>query len=186
MDAVERWFGAGFAQLHPLLQRLHRDGGSLAGVVTLEFGRGPGGWLGRRIARRLGLPSEPGRVGMRVDIRSDAHALYWDRRFDDGAAMRSVFRPVGAWPNGVWSESTGPMRLALKVDTAGGGWRWRQSALWYRGLRLPLAFAPRVDAAKAIENGRYAFRVAIAMPLLGPLLAYGGVLDLDDGNNLPH
>lgn len=185
MDAVERWFGAGFAQLHPALQRLHREGGRLSGDATLEFGRGPAGWLGERIAARFGIPARVRRIPLRVDIHSDADALYWDRSFGDGAPLRSIFRPTGAWPDGLWIESTGPVRLALSVDTDGGAWRWRRRALWYRGIRLPLAFAPRMDAYKAIEDDRYVFRVALSLAGLGLLFSYGGMLDLQGGTHEP-
>ena len=59
-DRVEFWFGEGFSGLHPLLQRLHRQGGVLEGEVELATGAGLAGWLGRRLAGKLGIPSVRG------------------------------------------------------------------------------------------------------------------------------
>src|SRR5690349_20256630 len=60
---VEEWFGSGFAELHPLLQLLHRKGGVLRGPVEVSFGQGLAGVVGRRLASRLRLalaaPNDP-------------------------------------------------------------------------------------------------------------------------------
>ncbi len=176
MGVVERWFGDGFAQLHPEIQRLHRHGGTLSGVVRVRHGRGIAGWLGARIARRLGIGPHTGDVALHVAIRSDDAVLHWDRRFGAGGWMRSEFHPVGAWPDGYWIEKTGAIALALMVDTDAGGWRWRPLRGWIHGLRVPMLLLPRVIAYKAISDGQYVFHVSLSLPLIGVLLAYEGRL----------
>ncbi|MBB4817006.1 hypothetical protein HNP29_000363 [Pseudomonas alcaligenes] len=177
-ELVERWFGAGFAGLHPLLQQLHRQGGVLQGEVELATGSGLAGWLGRRLAAKLGLQLGARRVPLRVDIHSDEAGLHWNRRFAESATLVSLFRPVGHWPDGHWEESTGALRLALKVDSHDGGWRWVPIAAWVRGLRVPLFLLPRTTAYKRIEDGRYHFFVGFSLPGLGTLLSYSGGLEL--------
>ncbi|WJN58007.1 hypothetical protein [Pseudomonas sp. SO81] len=54
-NSVTSWFGEHFTELHPLLQRLHREGGELAGEVEVRYGQGLAGLLGRRLANKLGL-----------------------------------------------------------------------------------------------------------------------------------
>ena len=185
--AVTRWFGAGYARLHPLLQALHREGGRLRGTVDLQIGPGLRGWLGRRIARRMGLPAMGGRLPFEVEIRHVGDALYWDRRFGDGTSMRSVFCPVGAWPDGYWIEATGPVRLHLGVDVVDGGWSWRCRRAFYRNIPVPMWLFPRTTAGKRAEDGRYRFEVAIALPLLGHVLRYGGLLDAQSpGSDSPN
>ncbi|WP_337058112.1 DUF4166 domain-containing protein [Pseudomonas sp. USHLN015] len=177
-DRVESWFGEGFIGLHPLLQRLHRQGGVLEGEVELASGAGLAGWLGRRLAGKLGIPLGARRVPLRVDIHCDESGLHWSRRFAGSATLVSLFRPVGRWPDGHWEECTGALRLALKVDTRDGGWRWVPIAAWVRGIRIPLALLPRTTAYKRIEGGRYHFYVGFSLPGLGELFSYSGGLEL--------
>jgi hypothetical protein len=173
-----RWFGAHFEQLHPLLQRLHCHGGTLAGEVTIRAGMGIAAWFGRRLARSLGIPAGQERCGFEVEIGHAGNTLLWQRRFESGARMLSVFEPVGTWPDGYWVERTGPFALRLTVDVIDQGWHWRVLGASYRGVPIPRWALPVSRAWKRIEDGRYRFKVEFAMPMLGTVLAYGGMLDV--------
>jgi hypothetical protein len=175
-QAVERWFGPGFAQLHPLLQQLHRHGGVLSGHVTVTYGAGLAGWLGKRVAARLGLPPHEGCIPLAVHIHSTQHALHWVRVFGAGEAVASIFTPVGAWPDGHWVERIGVIRAELRVDTSDGGWRWIPKRTSIYGVPLPGGLAPRLDAFKRVTQGQYQFAVTLFHPLLGTLFSYGGTL----------
>jgi hypothetical protein len=175
---VRDWFGAQFGELHPLLQQLHTEGGRLAGEVQLEFGSGLAGWLGRRLAKRMGLPREPGRIPLEVTITHTPQVLVWARRFGAAHEMVSLFEPVGHWPGGHWRERTGALHFRLTVDVREGGWYWRVLGASLHGLPLPVALLPRSHAYKRIEGGAYRFEVAFIAPLLGRMLAYGGLLQL--------
>jgi len=179
---VSDWLGAQFALLHPQLQSLHRDGGVLHGAVDIVFGRSLAGVFGRRLARRLGIPDTAGTHALEVDISHDGAALYWDRRFDQGSRMASVFRPVGHWPEGYWLEQTGPIELRLSVDVLDGGWYWRLLGAKFRGIPLPLWLLPQSKAYKRIENGSYRFQVGFSLPLFGLVLSYGGLLTAKIGD----
>lgn len=174
---VTRWFGPAFDELHPLLQALHRSGGVLRGEIDIRVGRGIAGWLGRRLAKSVGIPVDQLRRGFEVTIRHRSDALEWNRRFDNGAVMRSLFRPIGQRPQGHWVENTGPIEMHMTVDVEQGGWTWRLLRAYLRGVRVPLFLLPRSRAGKRIENGRYVFEVAFVLPLLGTVLSYGGALD---------
>ncbi|WP_339413076.1 DUF4166 domain-containing protein [Pseudomonas sp. EA_35y_Pfl2_R5] len=180
MSVVERWFGADFTQLHPLLQSLHRKGGKLHGLVDLQLGRGLAGIIGARLATRLGIPAELARVAFQVDIHDTDNALHWNRCFADNATLYSSFQPSGNWPNGYWLESTGSLKLALAVDVHQGGWYWRPLKAWLHGVRIPLWLLPRTEAYKRIEEGLYHFYVGFSLPLLGKRLSYSGTLQLDN------
>jgi hypothetical protein len=175
-SVVRRWFGPQFRQLHPLLQELHLRGGSLRGEVEIRLGGGLAGWLGRRLARSIGVPVDRPRRGFEVEISHTKDALQWDRRFDDGTIMRSTFVPVGAWPDGYWYEMTSALQLRLTVDTAGGGWQWRPLRAYLYGVRLPLRLLAESRAGKRVEEGRYVFLVEFVVPLVGRVLSYGGQL----------
>jgi hypothetical protein len=175
--AVELWFGPSFAQLHPLLQALHRRGGKLGGSVEIAFGRGIAGWFGRRLARSLGVPTAPGPHRLDVDIRSADGLLHWVRRFDGGRVFASHFVPVGAHPTGWWEERSGLLRLRLGVRVQDGAWHWEHRGSRLGPLPLPRRCMPRTEASKAaVADDRYAFRVAVHVPGLGEVLRYGGTL----------
>lgn len=175
---VERWFGPRFAALHPTLQHLHRGGGGrLEGTVDVTVPTGLAGVIGRRLAQRLGVPIDTPRHAFTVDISHQADGLHWDRRFDGRTDMRSVFEPIGTWPEGWWLERTGPVQLRLTVDVIDGGWHWRCQRISWRGVRLPMGLFPKSRAYKRIdEEGRYRFEVSFSMPLVGTVLGYGGTL----------
>lgn len=176
LNPVQRWFGPRFSLLHPELQALHLHGGRLRGEVDLTTGTGLAGIIGRRLARRMGLP-EPGRHAFAVDIHHDGRGLHWQRRIGSTATMNSYFVPHGVQPDGHWTEDSGPLQLRLTVDIIDGGWYWRCLGVSVGWLRLPRWLFPRSVGHKRFEQGKYRFRVAIALPLLGEVLSYGGVLD---------
>lgn len=179
-SVVSRWFGPAFDQLDPLLQDLHRHGGRLEGDIELSFGRGLAGLLGRRLARKMGLPTQPGNHRLAVDISHDPSTLYWDRCFDGGQRMASVFQPAGHWPDGFWIERTGAIELRLGVELVNGGWFWRLRSARIGRLPVPRWGLPRSEAGKIVVDGRYRFFVAFSLPLLGRLLCYGGDLSRQD------
>lgn len=174
--AVSTWFGDDFAQLHPLLQQLHREGGVLRGNVALAIPGGVAGWVGRRLATKLGIPSEAQNYPFEVTISHRANQLHWSRRFADGHTLLSIFEPVGRHANGYWRERTGNTELHLQVDILDGGWHWRCVGMRVAGLPVPLWLAPRTHAYKQIEADQYRFYVGFSLPLLGTLLSYGGLL----------
>ena len=173
---VEDWFGGAFCDLHPLLQRLHREGGVLSGDVDVQFGAGLAGVLGRRLAKRLGIDHERATNRLEVTIYSDHEGLHWNRRFNDRGEFRSTFVPVGRFPQGHWAERTGSIRLLLQVAIVNSGWHWRHMRTYASGLPLPAWLAPRTIAFKEIDGDRYRFRVDIGLPLFGTLLSYSGRL----------
>jgi hypothetical protein len=181
---VEDWFGPAFTQLHPLLQELHRRGGVLSGPLDVRYGRGLSGWLGRRLARRLGITSNGESNRLEVTIFSDERALHWNRRFNACSEFKSTFIPSGRFPRGHWVEANGGIRLRLAVEIMNRGWHWRHIATHLHGIPVPRLLAPRTRAYKEIDGDCYRFHVEIGLPILGLLLAYGGRLNLRSSSSL--
>ncbi|WP_081758314.1 DUF4166 domain-containing protein [Thalassolituus oleivorans] len=124
---VKNWFGDKFSNLHPLLQKLHTEGGRLTGDVEISYGKGLAGVIGVRLAKKMSLPSE-GTHQLVVSISHDIDGLHWDRCFNNQALVKSLFKPVGHVEDGYWIETTGPLSMKLTVDINDGGWFWRVSA----------------------------------------------------------
>lgn len=178
-NTVTAWFGEMFFELHPGLQSLHRHGGVLKGKIQLNFGKGLAGVLGKRIARKLGVPLQPGEHELRVEIRHVDKELNWSRCFDGEHVVQSIFTPVGNYQQGYWLEKTGPVSLKLTVDVIDGAWHWRVIAASFFGLPLPLFLFPDSVAHKKVIDGRYQFHVGFSMPWIGNLLSYEGRLTFE-------
>lgn len=133
-NATRLWFGESFDQLDPLLQKLHIDGGSLSGSVDIRFGRGVAGVLGRRVAKKLGVPTSVRDNTLRVEINHSDSRMFWNRTFNTDDVMRSVFEPFGTFPDGVWRENTGALSLQLRVDIINGGWHWILKNVSVKGI----------------------------------------------------
>jgi hypothetical protein len=175
---VENWFGEKFYTLHPLLQKLHLNGGRLKGKVDISYGNGIAGLIGRRLTKKLNIPSG-GIHQLVVNISHHSDGLHWDRNFDGKVEMKSVFTPVGTSDRGHWVEKTGPLQILLTVDTSDGGWSWQCLGFKLLGASLPVWMFPRTNAYKAIENDKYRFYVGFFMPILGKLFSYSGLLSAE-------
>lgn len=173
---VEDWFGSGFAELHPLLQRLHREGGILSGRVWVSFGQGLAGVLGRRLAARMGVPTVAGDHHFQVTIHSKGGILHWSRRFNGQSEFSSEFQPVGRYPSGYWVERSGLLSLALGVEVRDGNWHWQHRKNSMFGVPIPRALFPTTLASKRIDGELYRFCVEVRAPALGTLFGYSGTL----------
>lgn len=174
-DLVQNWFGSEFGELHPLLQKLHSDGGKLVGDVEISYGKGLAGIIGGRLASKMKLPHE-GAHKLVVSISHDKHGLHWGRSFNDQAPVTSLFKPVGTIQEGHWIETTGPLTMQLTVDVIDGGWFWRCLTVSFQGLGIPRWLVPHTTAYKKIENEKYRFYVDFSLPVIGSLVCYQGLM----------
>jgi hypothetical protein len=172
---VKNWFGDQFSNLHPLLQKLHSDGGELVGDVEISYGKGLAGIIGGRLGKKMNLPRE-GVHQLTVSISHDVDGLHWWRRFDEQTVIKSLFKPVGDIEQGYWIETTGPLSMKLTVDIKNGGWFWRCLKVNFLGLPIPRWLIPHTNAYKIIENGKYRFYVEFSLPIIGSLVSYQGLL----------
>lgn len=172
---VKNWFGDKFSNLHPLLQKLHTEGGRLTGDVEIYYGKGLAGVIGSRLAKKMNLPCE-GTHQLVVSISHDNAGLHWGRCFDDQTLVKSLFKPVGHIEQGYWIETTGPLSMKLTVDINNGGWFWRCLKVNFLGFPIPRWLIPKTNAYKIIENGKYRFHVEFSLPIIGSLVSYQGLL----------
>lgn len=126
----------------------------------------------------MDLPGE-GVHHLTVCISHQKDGLHWDRAFDGGEIMKSLFRPVGNIDHGYWIETTGPLTMKLTVDIKNGGWYWRCLKIAFLGFPIPIWLMPTLKAYKVIENDMYQFCVEFSLPAIGPLVSYQGLLSAE-------
>ena len=147
--------------------------------MHIQYGNGIAGLIGRRLAKKMGLPVA-GSHQLVVDISHDKDGLHWYRSFNHRDAVKSIFKPVGKKPDGHWLEITGPLTMQLTVDINRGGWYWRCLNMKAFGVPLPMWLLPKTTAYKVIEDERYRFYVEFSLPIIGSLVCYSGLLDTVD------
>jgi hypothetical protein len=91
---VSHWLKDGFSLLHPQLQHLHQQGGQLDGAVEVQFGQGLAGFIGKQLAKKLGIPTTDTPHHLTVDISHSHQALHWHRCFDNSISIFLSYRPL--------------------------------------------------------------------------------------------
>jgi hypothetical protein len=165
-----RAMGAAWETLPPAVRRLHdlsRDGGA-AGEGRVIRGRG---LIARAVAAAMRFPRS-GTWPLHVAFAETDGVERWTRDFG-GHLFSSELSLAAA---GV-TERFGPLRFDFDLPSGPHGLAMRLRR--WSAFRLPmiLFFAPRIAAREWEEEGRFRFEVDVALPLLGPVIAYSGWLE---------
>ena len=175
-----RLLGPSWHELAAPVRGLHLDGApfSGAGRFRVRHGAGP---IGALLARLLRLPSANEAASLRLLVTPLGRGERWVRTFD-GAPLVSTQREDG----GRLVERIGPLELGFRLEVRNGALHYLQAgaALSVGSVRIPFprALAPRIEAREEPE-GTEGTRVSVAVtvPWVGLLLAYGGYLETDAG-----
>ena len=164
-----RMMGPTFERLPPAVRAMHavvRDGGA-SGEAEVTGAANP---VGALIARIVGFP-RAGRYPLHVAFAEHDGVERWTREF---GITRFISELSEA--NGRLAERFGPARFYfdLPADETGLTMVMRRWSLL--GLPLSLSLAPRSLAREWEEDGSFHFDVPIALPLIGRLVHYRGVL----------
>lgn len=156
--------------VHPLIpspiQSLHSSRMAL-GRASVRRGRSP---IANLIARILGLPS-PGRVPLVIRFRQRQNGEIWERRFG-----QRVFT-TRQWADAdCLMERAGPLTLTFRLVVAHRRLNYVLEHGYLFGVPLPRALWPRIRASELACGGQVAFRVATALPWVGPIVAYRGTI----------
>ena len=165
--------GARFEALPPTVRRLHGGGRIRAQGRAVSAGRGVGALAARLI---LGAPGR-GRYALRFEVEPGDGGEVWTRWFG-ARRLRSRLR-VDAGDPRCLEERMGlaSFRLSMRATPTGFGWELES---WRIGpLPLPRWLAPQVRARCFAADGEYRFRVVVAHPWLGVVMAYAGRLTAD-------
>jgi hypothetical protein len=135
----------------------------------------------RGLARLLRLPAPGDAVDVRLLVEPCEGGERWRRTFD-GRAMNSRQYPAG---NGDLAERFGLIEFRFRREGTDGSSRFRQTraAIVAGPVRIPLPHlcAPAVTAREdVIGESTRRVDVRIALPLVGTLLTYQGIIDVEE------
>ncbi|MCY0856838.1 DUF4166 domain-containing protein [Cupriavidus sp. D39] len=165
----EIMLGASFADLPPVLQRVHRAQGiQLTGTLRVRWSQRR--WL-RVLLHLSALPRPAQAAPTRVAITPLAAGEQWHRQIG-GTLVASRMEGARA---GQVTERMGSLALALDTRVDGAG-RLRQASRRVSLFGMPLPWLRVLANERALDGHRYCCDVRIWMPRLGYLLRYDGVL----------
>jgi len=162
-----------FNQLPQPLQFLH-GGQSRVFTGRCDVQRGAG-FLSRLFAWITSLPPAGRDQPIEVTIKCNEQGEVWTRRF----GRRSMTSSLSA-EREVLVEQLGPVRFKFKLsyDATRQVIDWQLIQVRAMGMPLPVKWFDAVTASESVNNGRYGFDVAAALPLVGLLVKYKGWLDV--------
>ena len=158
-----------FALLPAPVRAMHSlsgDGGA-AGRGTVIRG---GSLLARLTCDLLGFPPA-GEYDVHVSFSECGGIERWTRRF----GPYSFSSEMGPSPYDV-AERFGPLRFHFELPVKDGRLEMVLRRWTAFGVPLPLLLAPRIHAFECAAGEDFVFDVAVAMPLLGPIVHYRGML----------
>jgi hypothetical protein len=164
-----RIMGTRFDAMAPTVRAIHdvwRDGGAEGEAEVI----GPANWLGGIVARIMRFPP-PGQHKLHVSFVEHDGLETWTRDFG-GHRFSSRLSQSG----GSLVERFGPMRFSFDLPNEGNGLAMVMSGWSFLGFPLPLALAPRSTAREWEADGCFRFDVPIALPLVGRIVHYRGLL----------
>lgn len=171
--------GAAFFRLPDALRALHGVHGTArySGQVTVVRGTG---LLSRLCARIAGLPRAMTDAPVTVEFASGPKGEIWARAF--GTPPKASRMRSRLWHrDGELRERLGPVQFRFVLHTWEGTIFWNVAGARLLGvLPLPAALFRDVRCNEREIDGRYAFEVEAALPLVGKLVRYHGWLLPDD------
>lgn len=169
-NALIACLGRAFFKLPEVVQRAHRGTTRLTGTVQVERGRGLG-WLLAALAR---LPRSNPKAELVVDAWHFPDQMVWSRTFD-GRKFETTFQTEGVY----LVEQYGAVGLVIEPVVDGGRLEYRLAATRVGPIALPRPLSLSLNAWEGERDGKYAFEVAVGLPLIGRIIRYAGELELE-------
>ncbi|MBO9711480.1 SDR family oxidoreductase [Sphingomonas sp.] len=164
-----RVLGDAFDALPPAVRAVHdfvADGGA-TGEGSVARGSK---LLARLLAAAMRMPPA-GHYPLEVSFEGCAEGERWTRRFGPYR-----FLSVLSGRAGQVIERFGPLRFHFDLPADREGLRMVSRGWSAFGIPMPRGLGPRIAAREWQEGERFRFDVAVAMPLIGPVVAYAGWL----------
>ncbi len=169
MNLFVQHLGNQYAALNNLLKAAHSGDICLEGNVVIRRGN----VMSKMLCHILGFPAEGVNVVLKVIGHHDADRMLWKRDFAGIKLVSEFIRE-----NDYLIERMGPIQLCLKLFVNDGELHYQLIKAKFLGLPIPSALSPKLTAWEKEQQGRYNFLVDVALPVMGRLISYEGMLSL--------
>lgn len=175
-----RIMGSSWLQLAESVRFAHATESTICARGRLRIARGRG-HVARLLASLLRLPRASDAADTRLVVTSRGDVQHWHRTFDDRCLDTRQYS-IGDHELG---ERFGVIEFRFCLEVSEGSLVYRQveAAVVFGSIRVrvPAAWAPRVEAREDPAGARQiGVHVRVALPALGPLLAYDGIMDFEE------
>jgi hypothetical protein len=174
-----RILGDSWAQLGAPVRALHATSSIVRaqGYLRIEHGR----QVARLVARMLRLPPPTAAAETRLTVTARGDGEQWQRTF---AGRRLDTRQYESSRSEL-AERFGMLEFRFRLDVSDGRLLYvqREAAVLCgpARLRIPASWAPRVEARETPAGPkRVNVEVHVCLPGVGPLIAYHGLIDVED------
>lgn len=170
--------GSAFDALPAQVQALHTGAQDRTwrGTAQVSRGRGP---LAALAANLFGFPSTGQNVPVSVTFEPGADGETWRRDFG-GQVLVSHQGPGEGRSSALIVERFGAVAVALALVVDGDRLRLIPRRWSVLGLPMPRFLLPRGNSFETVRSGRFAFDVAVDLPLIGRVVGYHGTLVPDE------
>lgn len=169
--------GPAFAELPRSVRTLHdsRSRRTWSGTAQVRPGSG---LLARMVRAIIGFPGQAGECPVRVEFEPGPAGERWTRIF--GSKSFQSLQSAGQGRNQfLLVERFGPISIALALLVEEGRMRLVPRRWSLLGMPLPRSLLPNGASYEREEGSKFCFAVEIAIPLIGMIVAYKGVLEPD-------
>jgi hypothetical protein len=163
--------GQDFVNLAPAVRRVH-CGEAVEMHGRADVSRGAS-WTARILCVLGRLARDQRDAPVRVEIETRGEAEVWTRHFGTSPVMRSVLSAH----RGRLRERLGPAALEFSLSAERGAVIWRPVDARVFGVPLPARWLAGIEARAFETGGCYAFEVKVALPGVGTLIGYRGLLE---------
>jgi hypothetical protein len=172
--------GDSWSQIAEPVRRLHATHSIVRahGHLRIQHGSHP---VARLLAWMLRLPHACAAADARLIVTARADGERWQRTFN---GRRLETRQYESQRFGL-AERFGMLELGFRLEAADGSLLYVQREAALRvgpvRLRIPVSWAPRVEGrVDPAGPARVKVDVLVALPGVGPLIAYDGLIEVED------
>jgi hypothetical protein len=169
LSLYRRILGQRFEILPPVVQQMHDIIGDAGASGTATVVRGSS-MLAKLICGLMRFPPA-GKTDLHVAFAERNGVETWTRSFD-----KHVFSSQLSQSGAMLVERFGPLRFYFDLETSEAGLQMILRRWSVVGVPLPLRLAPACTGTETADGSVFCFDVAIALPLVGPVVRYAGRL----------
>lgn len=174
-SVYQKVLGAEFLKLSPVLQFVHSDVAEIRASGKIDVVYGKGAFI-KMFNRMNKMPPEGKNQQLILEVKRFEDKETWKRSFNG-----KIFSTDQYESKGFLIERDKVIVLGFCLTIKDGSLYFEQKFTKFAGIRLPKFLGIFSTASATEENNGWKVEVGIRSPILGLLLKYNGVVQLEKG-----